>query len=385
MRRWVMSLQSGAFGARGGRSRRLHASVLGLGLVAMLASPVRAQDLDLKIVAVMKNVADEFGEFNDAKGAVQDAIAGRVPSVVVRFSDLAQKAKATADAIRNTPTPPFDRWDQYAVSLDDLRGCLTHDASMGKLKANSDTMAVQVADGTAKLAQLDAAITQAQALFADGQYVDQFYSKIVWIPAYNAAFIGDYMDVHNEVLPAFGGVVQALTDYRARYSAALEKAKLMSSNLAANTAAMAGFDPVVGSYAASALNGSVAYQPTPANSSKVALSGLNISVTIGSDRRVQTATITMTEADDVTVFGGFVLPTVRDGVTFAPSGGAAAPPNVSASFAGVPGGRPNYVAEFSGQLQNDCKAIQGTLTVRRQDPQSPALRWSLSIPTRLSR
>jgi len=361
--------------------RALHGRIFACVAAAWLASPepARAFDLDIdpQIVKALVDLADEFPEYQDAENALQTALRNIKPNSIINFSDLAAKARATAADLRQQPAPPFDGWSKYSVSLDDLRGCLTYDNAMIRLRADRDSLNSQIQDATSKLKTIDQGVQQAHASYDAAKFLDDNFRSVVWVPIWGTMFLGDYLSVDSEVIPAFGAVITATTDYRSRFAASLAKAQLQLSNLTGNISGFSGLNPLVGSFAAAGGNGQVSYNPGTYNRTTVTLSNVSLRFSIGNDVRLLSGTIVAHDVYNITV-PGFPIAPIADDYSLTQANGSLALTTITIGFVANNGAPPTMSAQFDGTISNDCK-IAGSIVIRRTN-NSPAMVWAISVP-----
>jgi hypothetical protein len=352
--------------------------------IALLSHPaaVAAQGLDIDSL-VLKTIADlasAVPSFTDAESALQSAIAGNKPNKPVSFSQLADQARAVAEDLKNPPAPPWSNWATYAVSMSDLQNCSTHGAAMSKLQANSANLQKAVSDGRQKLAKIDDSIKQAQAAQKAAVFLDENLQKVIALPWYGSVFVGDMLDVHNKVVPAFGGLITALTKYRSQFSTSLDQATAQSDNLKANLSQMSNWNPMAGFWHASGSGGGTDFGGGSYVRYHVDFSNLNLQLSIDGTSRIASAVLqgVMTERPINAHVG--VIPTNTHHFNLA--GGGVSGLSLNANFAGTAQNAPKTSASFSGTFVNNCSAIQGSVRVWRTDIGAP-FNWNVGIPVTL--
>jgi len=346
---------------------------------------VHAQSLDIDAL-IMKTIGDlasEVPSFLDAESVLQSGISGNQPSGTVSFAQLADKAHKLEDDIRNPPPPPWTGWSStYTVSLDDLRNCQTHPAAMGRLAASSSNLEKAIKDGQTKLARIEDGLKQAQASLDAAKFLDQNLQKVIYLPWYGSIFIGDMIDVNTKVIPALGGVVTALANYRTQFNASLDQAKAQSGNLQANLAQMQNWDPMAGTWHWSGAGGGTNFGGGNYYQYHVDFNGPGAQLVIDNSRRVVGGAVSGTMIERV--LNGHVGVIPANTHQFGFSGGSVSGAAVNANFIGNPANAPKTAAAFTGGVAANCSTITGTLRVWRTDVGAP-LNWSVAMPVTLVR
>lgn len=339
-------------------------------------------DIDPSIIKAFADLSGEFPSLRDAEGAVQDAAKHVKPSLIVNFNDLANSTNTITNAFRNAPPPPFDGWAKYSVSFDDLRGCLTHDQAMNSLQADSDALAQQIQHASDQLQVLDQYVQQAKASRDAVQVLIDFYGKAIWDPIWGTMWIGDWLAADNALKPAYNNAISVITDYRTKFSASLEKAKIQEGNLQSNIRQMSGYHPLFGTYKASNESGTISYNPGFLNHTTVTAKNVSIEFAITALSSISGAMINAQDTFDVVIPGIAVKP-VDDSYGFTQSSGSISLPRIAIEFAPTGVAPPTMAAHFTGTISNDCK-ISGPLVLERTN-QNPALKWRIAIPITLDR
>jgi hypothetical protein len=252
---------------------------------------------------------------------------------------------------------------------------------MSKLQANSANLQKAVSDGRARLAKIDGSIKQAQAAQKAAMFLDESLQKVIAVPWYGSVFIGDMMDVHNKVVPAFGGLITALTKYRSQFSASLDLASTESDNLKVNLSQMSNWNPMAGFWHVAGQTGGTDFGGGNYVRYHVDFSNLSLQINTDNARRVTSAVLqgVMTERP-INAHVGVIGANTHH---FTLGGASISGLNINANFNGVPQNAPKTSANFNGTFVNNCSAIRGAVRVWRADIGAP-FNWSVGIPVTLT-